>query len=251
MASSSGAASPIGEAVARLPPSVARLRISGDANSASHVVTASGAARHRRPMSLSGSAAPIRIRCAVSDHSRSSSIASTLTRCCQRRPRRFHSTPRSEPPAMSAASGRAARIARQSSTERGRENPAVSAASIGGVGRARRSRKAPGGGGPTACDGVADGTVAGASAQIAGERHRVARAEPVGTVLLAEQAHHEPGRAVAALRSAGRGHRGLRVGEVAAIGQRLDGVDFPPGDGRHRHETAVHDPVGAAVAGGW
>src|SRR6188768_3237474 len=52
-ASNMGAASPMGEAVARLPPSVARLRMRGDAKSESHSRKNSGASVQARPMSVS------------------------------------------------------------------------------------------------------------------------------------------------------------------------------------------------------
>ena len=79
-ASSSGAASPIGDAVARLPPSVARLRISGEANSASHSRTTAGACGpalfdfgERQP------GADLDSRPRIAENSRSSGMPSTLT----------------------------------------------------------------------------------------------------------------------------------------------------------------------------
>ena len=70
---------------------------------------------------------------------------------------------------------------------------------------------------------IANRTVAGAAAQIAGHRQRIARAGSIRPVLLGEQAHDEPGRAVAALRTAGRGNRLLRRRQRAVRREPFDG----------------------------
>ena len=61
---------------------------------------------------------------------------------------------------------------------------------------------------------IANRAIAGAAAQIAGHRQRIAWPLPVAPVLLGEQAHDEARRAVAALRSAGGRHRLLHVGQL-------------------------------------
>ena len=73
--------------------------------------------------------------------------------------------------------------------------------------------KGSGGRGAERERGVADGPVAGAAAEIAAQLVGIARAGAAGTVVLGEQAHHEARRAVAALRTAARGHRLLNFRE--------------------------------------
>ena len=108
----------------RVAPRVARFRMRGERRAPATRASV-GVRRPTAPGSPdSGTAAPNVTDSLVSTHARNSSIASRLTRCVQRRPPRFDSTPRSVPPAMSVAPGSAARRATQSSTVAGRENPA-------------------------------------------------------------------------------------------------------------------------------
>ena len=134
----------MGEAVARLPPKVARLRISGDANSGSHSRIIA-----RPASSLSATPAPIAISCGPSETPWSSANASTLTRCSNRRPRKFDSTARSVAPATSRAFGWSRRISRHSRRLPGRENPGTRKAPNGGAGFATRVQNRSSAGGPT------------------------------------------------------------------------------------------------------
>src|SRR5262249_19245114 len=54
-------------------------------------------------------------------------------------------------------------------------------------------------------------------------------------------------RAVAALRTAAFGHGALRFAQLTVRGQRLDGVNLPPGGHREKHQTAVDDMKGACA----
>jgi len=134
---------PIGDAVAKLPPSVARFRMGSDANRSSHSCTTRGALRQTRPMSLNGNAAPMRTPASLSEHSCSSGIASTLTRRGHRLSRRLDSTPRSVQPAITVASKYDCSVATHSSSVVGREKPLTEKEASGGIGKSSRSRKGP------------------------------------------------------------------------------------------------------------
>jgi hypothetical protein len=70
--------------------------------------------------------------------------------------------------------------------------------------------------------GIANRAIAGATAEIATERVRIDGAFAVWIVMLSEHADHEAGGAVAALRAAIFGHRGLRGREASIFGKRLE-----------------------------
>ena len=149
----SGAASPMGDAVARLPPRVARLRISGEANNFIQSWTTTGAVFQRASISLSVRAAPSSTSSPVSRKVRNSGRASTLTKRVNRRPRRFDSTARSVAPATRRASGCDARSAEHSESVAGRRKLALAesntAGPISGAGWHRRSRNESSGAGPS------------------------------------------------------------------------------------------------------
>ena len=110
-ASRTGGASPIGEPVPRLPPRVAPLRISREANCGNRAASSGRRPRpSRRSISLSVRAAPIRISSSSTDQPRSSSSRSTATTRPARAPLRFTSTPQSVLPATTVAPGSSARI---------------------------------------------------------------------------------------------------------------------------------------------
>ena len=110
-------------------------------------------------------------------------------------------------------------VGREKRVQRARDRAAARAAP-------RRSQKRAGRRRPERERRVANRTIARAPAEIARHRQRIARTDAVPAVVLGEQAHDEAGRAVAALRSAGRGHGLLRLGQLAVVGERLHGVDL-------------------------
>ena len=76
----------------------------------------------------------------------------------------------------------------------------------------------------------------------------IARPFAAGTVLFGEQAHHETGRAIAALGAAGV-HQGLLCfGEGAVMREGLDGVDLLAGQHRQEQQAAIDGHVGAPRA---
>ena len=112
--------SPIGEAVPRLPPSVAPLRISRDAN-CGNIWSSSGT----RPASLASisdrlSAAPMSMPSRPTVNSRSSAIRSMPMVSAALACLMFSSTPQSVDPATSWASGSAASSSRASARLAGR-----------------------------------------------------------------------------------------------------------------------------------
>ncbi len=122
-ASSAGGVSPIGEAVPRLPPSVAPLRISRDAN-CGHNWSSSGT-RNPDPPSRASisdrlSAAPMSMLSRPTVSSRSSAIRSMPTLSAALVCLMFSSTPQSVDPATSWASGSAASSASASVRSAGR-----------------------------------------------------------------------------------------------------------------------------------
>jgi hypothetical protein len=95
--------------------------------------------------------------------------------------------------------------------------------------------------------GVANRPVARASTQVAARRQRVAWTVAIAPMLLREQAHHEAGRAVAALRTAAGRHRLLHLGEFALLRERFDGVELTVRRRWQRHQAGIDDPIGGAA----
>ena len=114
--------SPMGEAVPRLPPIVARLRMSGDANCGNSSASSGTRPSRRCSTSESESAAPISMLASPTSSARSSGRRSIAIESGARRPRRFTSTPQSVVPATTTASGSSRSIRSASSSEAGRTN---------------------------------------------------------------------------------------------------------------------------------
>ncbi len=97
--------SPIGEPVPRLPPIVAPLRISRDANCGNSSASSGTAPSSRRSISVRVSAAPISIWSSPTVRPRSSASRSIAITESARAPRRLTSTPQSVEPATTDGVG--------------------------------------------------------------------------------------------------------------------------------------------------
>src|SRR5207253_6880668 len=78
---------------------------------------------------------------------------------------------------------------------------------------------------------------------------RIARALATRTVMLREQAHHEPGRTVSALRSAGGGHSCLGIGQFAIASQSLHRIDLLSREHGDEEQAAIHRAISRARRG--
>ena len=146
-ASSAGGASPIGEPVPRLPPIVAPLRISRDAN-CGHSASSSGTRpSSSRSASDRVSAAPISTWSSVTANVRSSVSRSTVMTNGARTPRMLTSTPQSVQPATTIASGCSASSASASARSVGRANRLTRVGGAAGAGAATRPASASSAGG--------------------------------------------------------------------------------------------------------
>ena len=126
--SSTGALSPIGEAVTRLPPSVARLRICRAAKTRSIFATAGNSPSSASSMQVSVAAAPRCQAASVLAMRVSSGTASVEISRGNALNFLFSSTPISVAPATSRASGCACFSANKSASEVGRKKRSVPAA---------------------------------------------------------------------------------------------------------------------------
>jgi hypothetical protein len=127
-ASSAGVVSPMGEPVPRLPPIVAPLRISREANWGKTWSSSGSRPSRRSSTSDRLSAAPISTADSVVSKPRSSGSWSIATTNGARCPRRLTSTPVSVHPATSSTSGRSASRVSASASPDGRTNSAPPAA---------------------------------------------------------------------------------------------------------------------------
>ena len=186
-ASSAGGRSPIGEPVPRLPPMVAPLRISREAN-CGNISSSSGTAPAEPALDLGQGqrGADLDARRRRPSSSRSSGSRSIATAYAARAPRMLTSTPQSVRAGDQVGVGvlgqqrqRLGQVARAGERPVGPVDP--------GRGRRRRRGGQPrgervvGGGCAERVGGVADRAVAGAAAQVAAQRVQV---EAVGAVLV-------------------------------------------------------------------
>ncbi len=86
---------------------------------------------------------------------------------------------------------------------------------------------------------VADGAIARAATQVSADGFRIVSIA-IGPVVFSEQAHHEAGSAVAALRAARCHHRALNRMQRIVSSHSLDTHDLVVGGGREQQEAAVH-----------
>ncbi len=119
-ASKPGGASPMGDPVPRLPPKVAPLRMSRDANCGNNVANRGIAPSSPRSISVRLNAAPRSMVSGPTVSSRNSLRRSIPMLSAVRACRMFTSTPQSVDPATSSASGCSASISRASPSEFGR-----------------------------------------------------------------------------------------------------------------------------------
>ena len=193
-----GGVSPIGEPVPRLPPRVAPLRISRDANCGNS--SASSGTRPASPRSISDrvSAAPMSIL-SVADVAGRAARSAGRCRCVSaaRACRMLSSTPQSVEPATSLASGCSASRSSASARSAGRTKSPWLLGDVGrrtGAGAGRVDAGAAAGrsasGSPERVRRVADRPVAGAAAQVAAQRVQV---EAVRAVLVVVRAGASPG----------------------------------------------------------
>ena len=187
-ASSAGGASPIGEPVPRLPPRVAPLRISRDANCGNSWSSSGTRPSSSRSISDRVSAAPISMTVVRRRRTCAARAAGRRRRrTAARAPRRLTSTPQSVQPATTVASGRSASSASASPRFAGpdelgslRPRPGWARPPVRATAQRAASVVVPG-----RCaervGGVPDRPVAGAAAQVPAQRVQV---EPVGAVLV-------------------------------------------------------------------
>src|SRR5262245_14212575 len=95
---------------------------------------------------------------------------------------------------------------------------------------------------------IANRTIAGASAQIAAHRVRVAQTLASRPMLFGEKAHHEAGRAVSALRAAPFRDGALHRRHLAALRKRLNRDDLLTGHHRQEQQAAIDRYVHAPRA---
>ena len=274
--------SPMGEAVPRLPPIVARLRMSGDANCGNSSAS-SGTRPARRCCDLRErqGRADLDARRRRTSSVRSSGSRSIAIVSGARRPRRFTSTPQSVVPATTTASG-SSRSSPQRLVERGgAHEPLVAVVEPGGDGargrvgraarradrrlRARRARRRRRGSAGSRCTGRGCRSArAGRSRWGRGARRRARRrcprrprasGSPAAAVVPVELAGHAAREARAcSSRTASRPPRRGR----ACTGCGCLGVPRPsavtsscPSSAAAGHEARVHRrPLGAAVVVG-
>src|SRR6218665_1670285 len=240
---SSGMESPIGEPLATLPPSVPELRTGSAANRVAKQCSWGHCAVSAANASVSVTAAPIAMCsgcCTIccNGAARVTSINCAYCRCC----RVIHS-PTSVAPATICAPANAARAASKSGTVVGAEGRLI-----------ERLRRQAG----HLLGGVEDRAVAGAAAQVAREflpGHFACDGPALAQVVLVqrEQAHHEAGRAKAALRAMALHHgllHGVQAGRRVAVGpdervlgQVLHRPQRLAGDRVRQADATVHGAV--------
>ena len=228
---------------------VAPLRISGEAKSGQTSASSGTVSPSAASTSLRVSAAPISTGPSV-ETPRSSGSRSTATTYDARRPRRLASTPQSVDPATTTASGCSARSVERLGEVGGTGEPVD-------PGRHRRGRGARlplgqrvhGCGTAEGAGRVADRAVAGAAAEVAGDRVQVEPVRPclaVGPVVLRRHRAGEAGRAVAALGAACGGEPGLDRVQLLGRAEPFRGDDLLPVEREGRHQAGVDRRPAAA-----
>ena len=254
-----GGVSPIGEPVPRLPPMVARLRISREANWGNICASSGMRPSRKRSASESETLAPISTNSSVKSSVSSSGMRSTATTSGSRRPRMLTSTPQSVDPATSTAAGFSASRVTASSSVAGRTNrPSGRSRSVGtasGAGRSRRRATA------SSCSGEPSEYAASRIGRYPVHRQRfplsACRSKPFGpcswscaglaggfrpavaAVELRRHAAHEAGGAVSALRATAARHRILNRMQLHGRAEALGGDDLLPVERRDGDEAGV------------
>ena len=257
----------MGEPVARLPPTVAPLRMRGEANWGRTASSSGTSPASRRSSSERVRAAPTSRWSGAWVRTRSSSRRSMPMTSGVRAPRRLTSTPQSVDPATSTASGCRPTRSRASARSAGRTyEPATPSTRVAaGSGAAACIRVATGSSGdgpPEGVGGIPDRPVPGAPAQVARDRLEV-EAVGVGAVVLGGHRADETRGAVAALRPAAHGHLVLHGVQRLGRAEALGGDHLLAGEGAGGQQARVdrrparaagvvrpghHDGAGSALA---